>query len=230
MLSVSTAAKHYAKKTYSIDSVVLPNVIDYPRFHQAKPIRSHGKAINILFLGRLVPRKGCMVLLEAVKLVVQESGLTNFKVIICGKGPLMPKLQDYAQDHKLNTHVEFVGYVSELDKPGYYASADISVFPSNGGESFGIVLLEAMASGQAVVLGGDNSGYRSVLGDRPELLFDPKDSRELASKLELYLTDKAARQAMANWGSNYTKNFDIEVVGKKLIDIYSQALRKRFSQ
>jgi phosphatidylinositol alpha-mannosyltransferase len=166
-------------------------------------------------------------LLEAVAELKNQTGLPKFRVLVCGKGPLEPQLRRFTGQHGLSEVVEFVGFVSEADKPRYYASADIAVFPSSGGESFGIVLLEAMAGGRAVVLAGDNPGYRSVMAPRPDLLFDPRDPRALAAKLASYLSDRQQRQQMQIWEADYAKQFDVNVVGAKLLDIYRQVLRKK---
>lgn len=231
MLSVSPAAQAFARATFSIDSQVLPNVIDYPRFHEARPLAKYDdKVLTILFLGRLVPRKGCQLLLQAVNKLLSSTSRTDlpaFRVVICGRGPLETSLKRYTSQHGLDKIVEFAGFISEADKPAYYASADIAAFPSRGGESFGIVLLEAMASGKAAILAGDNPGYRSVMDPRPELLFNAADSAALAKKLEQFLVDKGLRQEAAIWGESYTATFDVELVGKKLEDIYYKALRKR---
>jgi phosphatidylinositol alpha-mannosyltransferase len=221
MLSVSPAAADFARRTFGVESQVLPNVFDYERFHAAKPFDFNKP--TILFLGRLVARKGCQTLLQAV---AQLPATLDFRVLICGSGPLEPKLRAYAKQHHLD-QVEFVGFVDEADKPGYYASSDISVFPSSGGESFGIVLIEAMASGSAVVLAGDNPGYRSVLGQKPELLFDPHKPAELARKLEHFLSDQKARQTAAAWGEAAAQQYDVQRVGPELLKIYDQALQKR---
>ncbi len=228
VLSVSTAAAAYARATYGLETTVLPNVIDYERFHGAQPLARTGKALQILFLGRLVPRKGCQLLLAAVAvLAATRPNVPDFKVLICGKGPLADQLKEYARSHGIADRVEFVGFVSEADKPRYYASADIAVFPSSGGESFGIVLIEAMASGQAAVLAGDNSGYRSVLSERPALLFDPQDVMALAAKIKTFLVGAGTRRTAAAWGEVYSQQFDTAVVGPKLVAVYNQALRKR---
>jgi phosphatidylinositol alpha-mannosyltransferase len=216
-LSVSSAAASYAKQTFKIDSKVLPNVIDYKLFHDASP-KYKDDVLNILFLGRLVERKGCLTLLEAINLLKDVKKLPKFRVTICGKGHLDKGLADI---------VDFVGFVDEEDKPSYYASADIAVFPSSSGESFGIVLIEAMASGKAVVLAGDNPGYHTVMEPQPDLLFPPKDAKILAQKLELYMRDSEVRRDMAQWGRSYSARFDIELVGHALLDIYQKALRKR---
>ncbi|MEK7600064.1 MAG: glycosyltransferase family 4 protein [Patescibacteria group bacterium] len=229
MLSVSPVAAVFAKQSFGVSSTVLPNVIDYARFKKAKPLAKYddGK-LTVLFLGRLVPRKGCLLLLQAIDLLLKNnSELPDFRVVICGKGQLQASLEQFVDKAGLSKIVEFTGYVSEEDKPAYYASADISVFPSSGGESFGIVLLEAMANGRSAVLAGDNAGYRSVMDGQPDLLFNPKSVAQLAQKLQEYLVNAPERQQMAAWGSKYTENFDVNIVGEKLLSIYREALHKR---
>ena len=222
VVSVSSAAADYAKATYKLTTAVLPNVLDYPRFHTAQPILpATASGLRILFLGRLVERKGCRYLLEAVRLLMAQSS-TSFEVVICGKGPLLSELQAYANKYALP--VRFTGFVSEADKPGYYASANIAVFPSTGGESFGIVLLEAMASGQTAVLAARNSGYASVMRKRPDLLFNPKDAPDLAQHIASLLHDDSRRKATASWGAAYSQTFDSAVVGAQLVSLYRKAI------
>jgi len=228
ILSVSPAAARFAKKTFGIETNVLPNVIDWRRFHAARPLPQYDDdVLTILFLGRLVPRKGCRLLLEAAAELCKDHDLPRFRVVICGKGPEAPQLERFIRDNRLTELVEMVGFVSEEDKPRYYASADIAVFPSSGGESFGIVLLEAMAGGRAAVLAGDNPGYRSVMEPRPELLFDPTSPKALAGQLKKYLLGAEERRAAAAWGMNYSRDFDTATVGRELVKIYREALRKR---
>jgi phosphatidylinositol alpha-mannosyltransferase len=221
MLAVSPAAAVFEKWSFGLEAEVLPNVVDYNRFHDAKPFeRYQDNILTILFVGRLVPRKGCMILLQAVELLRRKNGIPAFRVVVCGKGPLDSELRTYASGHDLDDVVEFTGFVTEEDKPRYYTSADISVFPSSAGESFGIVLLEAMASGNAAVLAGDNPGYASVMEPQPELLFKPTDAEVLAAKLQALMSDTALRTRLAGWGEAYTKDFDVDVVGRKLLNLY----------
>lgn len=229
MLSVSPAAAKFARDTFKVDSLVIPNAFDYRRFHQARPFDKYDDdKLTVLFLGRLVRRKGCGLLLRAVATLLEEKRpLPAFRVVICGKGHNELKLREFVDYHKMTKLVEFTGFVSEDDKPRYYASADLSVFPSSGGESFGIVLLEALAGGRAAVLAGDNPGYRSVLAAKPDLLFDPHDVTLLADKLERYLKDAELRRDIAKWGEMYTADFDTAVVGRQLLAVYQKALRKR---
>jgi phosphatidylinositol alpha-mannosyltransferase len=231
MVSVSVAAAEFASDTFHVSSEISPNVIDYKRFHEAKPLqRYRGKDPVILFLGRLVPRKGCLQLLKAVRDLGSKADSPGFRVIICGTGPLEQQLRQYMSRHKMDDFVEFTGFVTEAEKPRYYASADIAVFPSSGGESFGIVLLEAMASGKAAILAGDNAGYRSVLVSRPELLINPDDSRALSKRLAAYLHDQDFRREVAAWGGNFARDYDVNKVGRHLLKVYEEALRKRRKQ
>lgn len=229
MLAVSPAAAKFAKQSFHIDAEVLPNVFDYGVFSKARPFsRYDDEKLTILFLGRLVKRKGCLLLLQAVsQLVESDTSLPDFRVVICGSGHLKPMLEQYAKKRGLAEIVEFAGFVTEEDKPRYYASADLAVFPAKSGESFGIVLLEAMASGKGAVLGGDNPGYRSVMEPQPELLFNPSNASELAGKIAKFMQDDTLRSRLAAWGEDYSKDFDTDVVGQKLLKIYDQALLKR---
>ncbi len=227
MLSVSTAAAEFAKRTFHINSTILPNVIDYQLFHKAKPLPVyHGRVKTVVYLGRLVPRKGSMVLLRAARILSSLPNVPDFRIIICGRGPMEDKLRRYVTKHRLGAMVSFAGFITESDKPRYLASADISVFPSLAGESFGIVLLEAMASGKAAVLAGDNPGYRSVMSTRPSSLFDPRRPDLLAKTLANLLTDESKRLASAKWGADHSAAYDVSVIGRKLLTFYRRALQK----
>lgn len=219
MVSVSPAAADLARRTFGIETEILPNVFDYRRFHDAMPLPQYADNVKtIVFLGRLVPRKGCLLLLQAVAALKPTPD--QLRVVVCGGGPLEPVLRDYVQQHGLSEVVSLVGRVSEADKPRYLASADIAVFPSSAGESFGIVLIEAMASGRAAVIGGDNPGYRSVLGKRPAQLVNAKHPAELTTRLQQLLKDEPARQEAANWGAKECRQYDVNIVGAQLVSLY----------
>ncbi len=214
-ISVSKAAQHFAYDTYRIRSSVLPCVITANKLIH-KPI--YGNTLHIVFLGRLVKRKGAILLLKAlVELnIIYKS---YYKVSIGGKGAHLAKLQEFVKNNSLN-NVKFLGFVSEEDKVPLLASADIAVFPSTGGESFGIVLLEAMAAGSRVVLGGNNAGYTGVLGEYPKQLIDPKNTKEFAKRLKFFLESNTARENAYNWNQKEFIKYDINIVGKKILDIY----------
>ena len=230
VFSVSPIAQLFARQTFGIESVVIPNTVDLAPYKKAKPLPAYGHELTIMFLGRLVDRKGCAYLLKAIDEIERHQlTLLPFKVVICGKGPLEDLLKYYVMQHELEDVVEFVGFIDEKDKPSYLASADIAVFPSTGGESFGIVLLEAMAAGHATVLAGDNPGYSSVMQPFPESLFDPKHTTDFAQKLADMLNDSGQRMALHDAQQREVLRYDVETVGRQIVAEYITALHKRLS-
>ncbi len=219
IICVSTAAQKFAKKAFGYESVVVPNVVNLSKFaHQ--PIKR--SMPTIVFLGRLVERKGCKQLLDAL-LVLQEIYHDNYSVIIAGKGPLKTELEMYSIKNNIK-NIRFVGFVSEKQKPKLLAGADIAVFPSTGGESFGIVLIEAMAAGSRVILGGNNEGYRTVLDEYPDLLIDPNDPVSFAERIKYYLEHTEAREKAYNWSQTTIQQYSVDFIGKQIVKIYRTAL------
>ena len=231
VVSVSEPARRFAKRSFGMKSIVVPNVVNVGAFHNGKKIRkySDGK-ITMVFLGRLVPRKGCLQLLQAVQLLHTDRLTDGMRVIICGKGPEEKALVDYVHKHRLSKSVQFVGFVSEIEKANYLASADIAVFPSTGGESFGIVLIEAMAAKSGVVLGGDNIGYSSVLKGRPAQLFNPNDAVKFAKVLKAFAFNAPARKRALTWQAEQIPKYDVSKVGTLLIDLYEQVIAKKVQE
>jgi phosphatidylinositol alpha-mannosyltransferase len=229
VISVSDQAALLLKHTFRLDSVIIPNTIDLGPFYAGKAFAQYAEGLNVVFLGRLVERKGCTHLLHAVDYIVRHKlmGDTAWQVIICGAGPLEASLKSYIASHQLEQRVVLTGFIAEEDKPRYLASADVVTYPSTGGESFGIVLIEAMAAARGVVLAGDNPGYRAVLGGRPEALFDPKNTPVFAELIVKNLQDSAARQAARVWQQTEARQYDVSIVGERIMAIYATALRKR---
>lgn len=226
--SVSEPARIFAKKAFRVPSEVLPNAVNVAHFKSAKPYKRYQDGtITIVFLGRLVERKGCLHLLRAIELLHTQHRLDRVRVIICGKGPLLSELESYVKDHRLGHIVRFTGFVDEDVKAKYLASADIAVFPSTGGESFGIVLIEAMAAGAKVVLGGNNRGYRSVIGARPDQLVEPADTKKFAKSLLHYIASNRARSAAYAWQQEHIGHYDVRVVGESLLRKYQSIIEKK---
>lgn len=215
--SVSAPAQKFASQM-GLTSTVLPNAIDTQAFITKK---STNPKFTIVFLGRLVQRKGCAQLLEAIKHVKDKS---NLRVIIGGKGPQLEQLQKQVVIDGLSDIVEFAGYVAEAEKPAFLAAADLAIFPSISGESFGIVLLEAMAAGAGVVLAGNNPGYSSVMNELPASLFDPLNPTALASKIDSLRTNSNLFKTMSHAQQQHVKQFDVTIVGKKLVSYYQQLI------
>jgi phosphatidylinositol alpha-mannosyltransferase len=148
------------------------------------------------------------------------------EVIIAGKGPLQAKLAKMIDEYELGNHVRLAGFVSEEDKPALLASANVCVFPSTGGEAFGIVLAEAMAAG-ALVLAGDNPGYRSVMsGGGEAALFDPRDKRQFAAKINHVLKNATQFRQLHQWQAHSVNAYDIEKIGAIVEDLYYRVQRK----
>jgi len=224
ILAVSEPAVHFARKAYGMKADYLPNPIDISIFREGRRLPEFkSKKLTIIFLGRLVRRKGIMELIHAYNHLDDELAAKT-ELIVCGKGPLKSKANQHVRTDR---NVVFKGYVSEKEKPNYLASADIAVFPSTGGESFGIVLLEAMAAGSRVVIGGNNAGYASILGQQPYLLFNPSDQQAFTEHLELFIRDEKLRDKMYAWQQTTIGQYDISVVGPKLVKIYKEALAQR---
>lgn len=222
MLAVSPAAAQFANRSLGVKAKVSPNVVEVANFRSSakKPNYPH-----IVFLGRLVSRKGCSYLLEAFSLLLKD--LPEARLTIAGDGPKRQQLEAYVAKRRLKKQVKFLGFIDEATKPDLLSSAHIACFPSVGGESFGIVLIEAMAAGADVVVGGDNPGYRSVLGPREETLIEPKNTELFTDRLKQLLSDKALANDIHAWQQNDVKKYDIETVGPRLIELYRQAIAKR---
>jgi len=224
IVAVSEPAVHFARKAYGISARYLPNPIDVGSFRSGKRLgKYNARKLNIVFLGRLVTRKGILELIDAYN-TLPDNLASQTRLIICGKGPLKARAKALVKEGR---SVIFEGFVSESDKPNFLASADIAVFPSTGGESFGIVLIEAMAAGAKVVIGGNNPGYMSILGAQPYLLFNPRDRDNFVEHLTMFINDTKMREKMYSWQQETVGQYDINVVGPKLLDIYDKAVTAR---
>lgn len=225
VIAVSSPAQRYAKRYYKLECHVVPNGFDMPLFTLKQPA---SRQKNIKFLGRLVERKGPYELLRAIaQRAAQEPWPQDWRVVIGGKGPLAAKMQKYIKQHNMEAFVELAGFIAEEDKARFLADADIAVFPSLAGESFGISLLEAFAAARGVVLAGDNPGYRSVMEGFEVQLFKPKDTTGFAELLRSWMQDNAGRAKIANAQKRYVRRFDMQAVGAEIARVYETALQKR---
>lgn len=229
-ISVSEPAAVFARKTFGIKSAVVPNLVDTARFKPvARPERD--KNLRLLFLGRLVRRKGCRQLLQALSILRNQEKLPdNLVVDICGSGSMRRELEEYSAKNGLSSFIRFHGYVTEQQKIKFMQEADISVFPSLAGESFGIVLIEAMAAAGGVVLAGDNDGYRSVLGPVPGSMVDAAAPEVLADQLAEIINDPQARQSIYQLQQEHIRQFSLSVVGGRILSIYEACQKDKTNQ
>jgi phosphatidylinositol alpha-mannosyltransferase len=219
-ISVSEAASQFAYSAFNLSSEIIPCPIDLNKFRKSVIINEYDdQKLNIVFMGRLVERKGCEYLIRAISLIDKKLH-QDFRVLIGGGGSLKQQLISLANELDLTNSVEFLGYIEESNKADFLKTADIAVFPSLGGESFGIMVVEAMASGSGVVIGGNNEGYRAVLNNNPELLFEPTNSKQLAEMLTELMDSKIKRDQLHRYQQNLVKQYDINIVGPKILDKY----------
>ena len=149
--------------------------------------------------------------------------LPDIRLLVVGPGSLDNESHRIMGAQNLED-VELIGSVSQTDLPRYYASADIFCSPATGSESFGIVLLEAMAMGKPVVA-SDIEGYASIITtDKQGILFPPKDSGQLAASLSLLIQDPALRRRMGHEGRLTVDQYRWEEVARQVEDYYYQCL------
>ncbi len=220
-------AAEFAQTVYGWPTVVVPGPVNVSEFAGGIGNVASGRAaragkLRIVFLGRLVRRKGALELIRAFQALPATSA-RRARLIIGGRGPLARRATKLAAG---NPAIKFTGFVPERSKAKFLASADIAVFPATGGESFGIILAEAMAAGAGVVLGGDNPGYTAALGEHSAALLDPRDTAAFARKLAYFIDDEAARRKLHDAQQRLVKKYDVQLVGRQLEKLYQRAVRQ----
>lgn len=206
------------------DVDIVPNGINLSTYLPKQQISKKGRSKNktILYIGRLEKRKGVRYLLDAYALLRKSQ--TNVSLVIAGDGKLRAGLEARVKKYAI-PDVSFIGFVSEQKKIELLQAADIYCSPALYGESFGIVLLEAMAAG-AVVVCGNNPGYASVMKDRGRLsLVDPLSTAEFTRRLDMMLHDEEVRELWLSWAKDYVQQFDYHKVVDQYIAVYKKAIR-----
>ena len=200
-----SVASYLSDGTYD----TIPNGLAIPDAFPAEGARE-----AVLYLGRLEPRKGIHTLLEAAALL----GPSGPPIWIAGDGYLRADLERFAQSRGLS-NVQFFGEVTEAEKWRLLRGAGLFVAPSLGGESFGIVLLEAMAAG-APPIAADNPGYADLLRAQPSLLYSVGSAEHLASKIRTLLGDAEQRSRLREWGERYARLFDWRAIAPRIEAVY----------
>jgi phosphatidylinositol alpha-mannosyltransferase len=225
-IAVSPPARDFVRSFFPGDYRIIPNGVDTTRFHPGLaplPEYSDGK-LNILYLGRIEKRKGLKYLLRAVPTIRQHFPNTRF--LIGSDGPLREGFEHFVA-HAGWQDVHFLGRVPAERLPALYATADVYCAPSTGGESLGIVLLEAMASGRAVVA-SNIPGYRSVIQHQANgLLVPPKDHEQLAWAVCHVLGNHAERAQIERAARARAEEYSWAQVGGEVEAYYEELLAKR---
>jgi phosphatidylinositol alpha-mannosyltransferase len=216
-LAVSTAVSEEAMRqvtlTFGGACEILPNGVDVPTLAHGPVWPSSAPAI--VFVGRHEQRKGLAVLLDAFAALDRDADLW-----VIGDGPEQPALRARGVPR-----VHWLGRVTEEEKQARLRGATVACFPALEGESFGVVLLEAMAAGTPVVA-SDIDGYRTVArGGREALLVPPGDTDALRAALRSLLDDPARREALVAEGEQRADEFSMEHLAERFLPLYERAIR-----
>ena len=189
-----------------------PSVEPFAKYRDGK--------FTVLFVGRMDPRKGAKYLFAALPYLEHALGDT-YRIVVVGTG-WMQKYYDAHIPLNLRHRVEFTGYASPEDIPRFYRSADVYVSPATGNESFGIVLLEAMAC-KTPIVASDIAGYRWVVTPGQEgLLIPPRSPKHLADALIRLAHDPEMRKKMGEMGRVTAEKYTWTSVAEKIEAIYDQ--------
>lgn len=222
-IAVSEPARAFVNRYFPSYALrVIPNGIDLGVYRPGlAPIRHlRDEKLNILFVGRLEKRKGLGDLLRAYRAL--RPRVPESRLIIVGDGPLRGRVESYVARHRL-PDVVLAGYVPDSVKPRYYSTADIFCAPATGAESFGIVLLEALASGLPVVA-TEVPGYMSVLEPgRDSITVPPKNWRELAASLVILARDAELRRRMSDYALQKARRYSWDHVASEVVEVYQEA-------
>jgi phosphatidylinositol alpha-mannosyltransferase len=222
-IAVSEAARRTVATHIPGDYEIVPNAIDVARFREPRP-RPAALAADrrhVLYVGRLEPRKGVDVLIRAMRDVVSTA--SDVTLVVAGDGPLRADLEQRAA--ALHVPVMFAGRVTDEDLPAYLQHAEVVCAPALGGESFGIVLLEAMACAKPVVA-SRIEGYEGLVGPfECARLAPPGDADAFAREIGWLLeSDDHRRQELGRRGAAAARDFDTEAIAHRLTAIYRRVL------
>ncbi len=223
-IAVSAAARHFIDRFFPGDYKVIPNGVDVGHYANAVPIaRWRDGTPNVLFVGRHEPRKGLLDMLKAHR-ILRRTG-SGSRLLVVGSGPQEREARRYVATRGLQG-VEFLGRVSDDQKAQLFRTADVFASPATGGESFGIVLLEAMAAGAAIVC-SDIHGYKGVVRrGREGLLVPPRAPRDLAVAIDRLLRDPALRDQMSAAGRARAEEFSWPRVTERVEEYYGFVIRR----
>lgn len=222
-IAVSHSAESLVTKYYpDVTFRIVPNGIDTERFSpDVQPLDAPGsRPFTVLFVGRMDPRKGARFLFAAIPYL--EQALHQYRILVVGAGWLRRYYDKYIP-LTLQHRVQFAGKVSAEDLPRYYRSADVFCSPATHGESFGLILLEAMASAVPVVA-SDIEGYRWVVEPGKQgLLVPAKSARLLALAIVRLAQDDALRKAFGQAGRAKALQYTWKSVVDRLEPLYEEA-------
>lgn len=221
IIAVSLHVKNVISDMTQSQICVIQNGIDFEDIHNVQPHKSI-EYPSILFVGGLSKVKGIDTLLNAVPIIRKK--ILNLCLYIAGSGPEENKLKELVKELNIEENVNFLGYVSEIEKYSYYKSADVCVFPSIY-EPFGIVLLEAMACGKPVVASNVGGIPFVVEEGKTGLLFESGNIEDLADKIMTILENEKLREKMGEAGRERAKEFTWDKIAERTVEVYKEILK-----
>ncbi|MBP1158497.1 phosphatidylinositol alpha-mannosyltransferase [Rhodococcus sp. PvR044] len=216
-IAVSELARRWQMESLGSDAVEIPNGVDVPAFANADPLPGYPRAGGtVLFLGRYdESRKGMAVLLEALPELVAKH--PDLEILVVGRGDEDRLRKDAG---RFAGHLRLLGQVTDAEKASALRSADVYCAPNLGGESFGIVLVEAMAAGTAVVA-SELDAFRRVLRDGTAGMLVPVgDSAALSTAIDSVLSDPDRRRALVGTATEVVAEYDWPVVAEQILRVY----------
>jgi phosphatidylinositol alpha-mannosyltransferase len=219
-IAVSEAARETLTEHLETDAIVVPNGIYADRYRDGV-VEPRWTGDTLGFIGRFEEtRKGLDVLVAALPSIITR--FPQVKIFVAGPGDSEAFLKRV--DPQLHSRFAFLGRISEEEKANFLTSVALYIAPNTGGESFGIILAEALAGG-ASVIASDIPAFDSLLGHgKYGTLFESENSADLATKVIDLLGDKDKRRAIAQRGKDYAQEFDWDVVAEKIYDVYEMAM------
>jgi len=219
-IAVSEAARETLTEHLETDAIVVPNGIYADRYRDGK-VESRWTGNTLGFIGRFEEtRKGLQVLVNALPSIIAQ--YPDVKVFVAGPGDKDAFLKNV--DSQLHSRFTFLGRISEEEKANFLTSVSLYIAPNTGGESFGIILAEALAGGASVVA-SDIPAFDSLLGHGMYgTLFQSENPDDLAKKIIDLLGNEGERREIAARGKLYAQEFDWDVVAEKIYDVYEMAM------
>jgi phosphatidyl-myo-inositol alpha-mannosyltransferase len=221
-IAVSEAARRTVAAHFPGRYDIVPNGIDFERFNSPgrPPALFEAGRPHVLYVGRLEPRKGVEFLVRAMADVQRR--VPAVRLIVGGTGPDRDPLARLAA--ALGVDVRFAGAIPESELPAYFQASDVVCSPAIGDESFGIVLLEAMASGRPVVASRIDGYAELVNGRECARLVPPSDAAALAGEISDLLGNAAARAQLSAAGREVARDYDWSTIAMRIMEIYQSAL------
>jgi phosphatidylinositol alpha-mannosyltransferase len=226
-IAVSNPARDFVHKYFGGEYRIIPNGVDPSRFNPDNPPMEElaDGTLNVLFVGRPDPRKGLEYLIRAME-TVRSRTRSGVRLVVVGDGPKRAMYEAMANPQHKDS-VLFLGSVSRDMLPRYFSSAHVFCSPATGNESFGIVLLEAMASGVPVVA-SDIPGYRTVVANGEEgFLTKPSDHEAMAKAILLLLDDAKLREEMGAKGRQKALRYSWANVAEQTEQYYFEEIASK---